>query len=307
MSDQIKESFSKVKKDIYSLKEQLDLLNFEIREIKRTLNQTLKAFQQTDRRITPTDTPTHLFPLQGSKPRNIKVSIGNKGVPTDRQTDRHIQKFVQDVSSQGERLRSEEHCGETRMSATREEYVVGSQEYSLSSKESISSPNIPFNSLPSNLIPTITPTHSSILTPPISPVLIGSHPNTSLIIEDNVSQEQKKLDKLSQIDTVSQVLDSLDNLKKDIRSRFKKLTPQEIYVFSLIYQLEDQGSIVDYTLLSEKTKLSQSSIRDYILKLIKKGVPVDKTKENNKQVTLSIPKDFKKIASLDTILSLREI
>ncbi len=305
MQDQIKEAFDKVKEDIYSLKEQLDIVNFEIQEIKRTLNQTLKALQQTDRHIIPTGTSTHLFPLQSPKPQNIEVSIGNEGVPTDRQTDqqtdRHIQKFVQHVSSQGERLRSEDARNQMRSTTAREEHVVSYQEHSFLPKKLISS----LNPLPSSPSLTSVPNSSSTLAP--SPIDYANlYPNPSQITQENTPQKQKQ-DKISHIETVSQVLDSLDNLKKDIRLKFKKLTPQEIHIFSLIYQLEDQGNIVDYVLLSEKTKLSQSSIRDYILKLIKKGVPVDKTKENNKQVTLSISKDFKKIASLDTILSLREI
>jgi len=42
-------------------------------------------------------------------------------------------------------------------------------------------------------------------------------------------------------------------------------------------------------------------------KIIKKGVPVVKSKENNKKVTLSIPPEFKKMASLQSIISLREL
>ncbi len=78
-------------------------------------------------------------------------------------------------------------------------------------------------------------------------------------------------------------------------------------VFSTIYQLEEQGFIVDYPLLASKLSLSESSIRDYTLKIIKKGIPLLKNKENNKKITLSISLDLKKIASLNTILQLREI
>ena len=78
-------------------------------------------------------------------------------------------------------------------------------------------------------------------------------------------------------------------------------------VFSAIYTFEEQGFVVDYSLISQKLGLSESSIRDYTLKLIKKGVPILKLKENNKKVTLVISPELKKIASLQAILSLRQI
>jgi hypothetical protein len=114
-------------------------------------------------------------------------------------------------------------------------------------------------------------------------------------------------DPISKIDKVADVLSSLDNLKKDLRSQFKKLTAQEMLVFSKLYEITDQGLIADYSLLSAKTKLSESSIRDYIQKIIKKGIPIEKIKENNKKVTLSISQDFKRMATLSTINTLREL
>jgi len=121
------------------------------------------------------------------------------------------------------------------------------------------------------------------------------------------AQTQKKPDKIDRIKQVSEVIESLDNLKKELRQQFKKLTQQEMLIFSMLYQLTEQGLSVDYALLSQKTALSESSIRDYILKLIKKGIPVDKTKENNKRVLLTIPEGFRKMTTLATINSLRNL
>ena len=59
-------------------------------------------------------------------------------------------------------------------------------------------------------------------------------------------------------------------------------------VLSSIYQLEDQGYLVDYPLLSSKLSLSQSSIRDYIQRIINKGFSLSKEKVNNKQIILHI-------------------
>ncbi|MEK6800873.1 MAG: hypothetical protein AABY05_02985 [Nanoarchaeota archaeon] len=121
------------------------------------------------------------------------------------------------------------------------------------------------------------------------------------------NKEASSKDRISQIDNLSNVLSSLDAIKKDLRSMFKKLTSQEMLVFSTLYQFTDQGVKTDYSLLASKTNLSESSIRDYIQKIIKKGVPIEKIKEDNKKVTLSIPSTFKRLANLSTILALREI
>ncbi|MEK7121002.1 MAG: hypothetical protein AAB840_02825 [Patescibacteria group bacterium] len=234
----IKESFQKVKEDMQAIKQAINQLSEEleaqrnnIEEIKRTLIQTQEPNRQTNQQRTPTDN----YPLQALKPQNLPSSIGNDGVPTDRQTnqqtDRHMEKFA--------------------------------------------------------------------LNMPISPKIPPIHPRPII----NSSQE----DNISKIAQVSDILDSLDGIKKELRSQIKKLTQQEMLVFSTLYQLTQEGTIVDYSLLASKTKLSESSIRDYILKIIKKGIPVDKTKENNKRVVLTIPENFKKIASLNTILALREL
>lgn len=116
-----------------------------------------------------------------------------------------------------------------------------------------------------------------------------------------------KESKIDQLERVSNLLNSLDEIKKDLRHKFKRLTAQEMLIFSAIYQLEEQQIRVDYPTLASKLSLSESSIRDYVLKITKKGIPLDKIKENNKKILLKIPDDFKKIASLQTILSLREL
>ena len=109
------------------------------------------------------------------------------------------------------------------------------------------------------------------------------------------------------IEDAARMLDSLDDLKKEIRLKFKQLTDQEILVFSTLYQLEEDIGSVDYKTLAEKLGLTESSIRDYVGRLLKKGIPVEKEKINNKQIRLSISQSLKKIASLSTILQLRDI
>ncbi|MBU4085950.1 MAG: hypothetical protein KKB21_00045 [Nanoarchaeota archaeon] len=109
------------------------------------------------------------------------------------------------------------------------------------------------------------------------------------------------------LDRAQELLASLDSLKKEVRFKFKRLTSQEMHVFSLLYNLEESGIIVDYKILADKLKLSESSVRDYTGKIQKKGIPIIKEKLNNKRVILHISPDLKQIASLQTILKLREI
>ncbi len=104
-----------------------------------------------------------------------------------------------------------------------------------------------------------------------------------------------------------EILNSLDNIKKEIRNKFKRITDQEFLVFSTIYQMAEETNYVDYKSLSQKLNLTESSIRDYVGRLIKKGIPVEKTKINNKMIQLSISEKLKKIAPLPVIFQLREL
>jgi len=109
------------------------------------------------------------------------------------------------------------------------------------------------------------------------------------------------------IDDAAKILDSLDNIKKEIRLKFKRLTDQEILVFSTLYQIDEETGPTDYKTIAKRLNLTESSIRDYIGRLLKKGIPVDKKRINNKIIHLSISQNLKKIASLPTILQLREL
>ena len=123
---------------------------------------------------------------------------------------------------------------------------------------------------------------------------------------DLSSYNPEKLSKDDFSDAI-EALDSLDNVKKEIRLKFKKLTEQEMKIFSLLYQLTEEYGFSDYKTLSQKLILTESSIRDYIGRLIKKGIPVEKNKINNKTIQLKISENLKKIVSLQTILQLRGI
>ena len=123
-----------------------------------------------------------------------------------------------------------------------------------------------------------------------------------------IPQKTQELNIEQNIQKVSDILGSLDQLKKEIRLKFKLITPQEMSVFSTIYQLEEQKQQpTTYQEIAQKLGLSQSSIRDYTQRMINKGIPIKKQKIGNKKIVLSISKELKKIATLNTILQLREL
>ena len=125
--------------------------------------------------------------------------------------------------------------------------------------------------------------------------------------QTNRQTENNLLNNKNSMENALKILNSLDHIKKEIRLKFKRLTEQELLVFSSIYQLEEEIGSPDYKTLSKKLNLTESSIRDYVGRLIKKGIPVEKKKINNKNIKLSISKNFKKVATLSTILQLREL
>jgi hypothetical protein len=113
---------------------------------------------------------------------------------------------------------------------------------------------------------------------------------------------------MDEFERAKEVLDSLDIIKREIRLKFKRLTPQEMQVFSVLYTLEEQKvEEITYKSVSQRLNLTESSIRDYITKLISKGIPILKVRQNNKKITLHISEDLQKVASLSTIIKLREI
>ncbi|MFA5084321.1 MAG: hypothetical protein WC475_02990 [Candidatus Paceibacterota bacterium] len=93
----------------------------------------------------------------------------------------------------------------------------------------------------------------------------------------------------------------LSNLKQDLKEKFKKLTRQEFLIFSVLYTLEEEIRNVTYKDIAERTKLAESSVRDYILKIEHKGIPISRERVNNKIVLLRIPREFKEIATLDSL------
>ena len=110
------------------------------------------------------------------------------------------------------------------------------------------------------------------------------------------------------LEDIQETLNTLDSLKKELRLKFKRLTPQEMLIFTTIYSLEVKGiEEITYKTLANNLNLSESSIRDYVIKLVAKGIPIVKRRVNNKQIALRISDNLQKIASLSTIIKLRDL
>lgn len=101
--------------------------------------------------------------------------------------------------------------------------------------------------------------------------------------------------------------EKIAQLKKSLKEVFRHLTKQEFYVFSLIYQLEEQlGGPVTYSDLAAYSNLTPNSLRDYVSKLISKKIPIIKEKVNNKIVLLKIAPELRNIETLDSLMKIVE-
>lgn len=174
--------------------------------------------------------------------------------------------------------------------------------------------NFPLNNSTNNLIlPTdmgcvgTNPTDNLLFKAPKDENLTISTGNKGVPTNRQTDKQTDQHIEKSSFDNAFDIINSLDSIKKEIRNKFKHLTEQEFIVFSVLYQLNETKGPIEYKDLSSKLNLSESSIRDYIGKLIKKGIPIEKNKINNKIIKLSISENLKKLASLSVIVQLREL
>jgi len=101
---------------------------------------------------------------------------------------------------------------------------------------------------------------------------------------------------------------SLETVKKEFEELFKGLTDREFSVFMAIYQLEDEfgHGHVRYQDISKALKLTEISIRNYVNSMINKGIPISKSRQYNKKVSLSIKKELKELNLASKLLKLRQ-
>jgi hypothetical protein len=119
------------------------------------------------------------------------------------------------------------------------------------------------------------------------------------IIQENQLKDQKDKEEDSKISIL------IDNLKTDLKEKFKSLTKQEFLIFSLIYSLTEEFGEANYKDIALRSKLTESSIRDYVTRLEHKGIPLIKEKKNNKLVVIKVPKELRDLATLDSLTKLK--
>jgi len=126
--------------------------------------------------------------------------------------------------------------------------------------------------------------------------------------QTNKLREKPLKDTISEFKRANEILSQLDSVKHEIRNTFKSLTAQEMKVFSTLYQLENEGDKeITYRKIACLLSLSESSIRDYVNKILQKGVLIEKIRQNNKTIYLKIASSITNIASLATIEQLRQL
>jgi len=268
--DQIKQSFNKVKQDIDLLKYQISDLKKELNEIQNTLLYLLKNQEKPiqNQENTQKNTQTHSSTL-----RHIN-STHNQQNPTNNQTSTHSSTHNQPFQS-FKPINLNISTGNEGVSTDRQ--TNQQTDTSTHNQQNLT------NNQTQNQI------------------------NKQFQQTNQFHQQFQPFQSPQQSPDPEIVLDQLDTIKKELRLKIKQLTKQEMLVLSTIYQFEDQGKTIDYSTLSQILNLSESSIRDYITRIINKKIPIIKKKVNNKRIILHISPNLRQLASLNTLISLREL
>jgi hypothetical protein len=268
--DLIKQAFSNIKEDIKLLTEQIYYLNEQI-EILKQENQEIKTLLSNSLQTTSlinNQTNEHDYSTQNNSNSNIPTVVDSLKQGLE------ALKPLNSVSYTGNRgVPTDKPTNQQTNQQTNQHMDFTQESIENSPTQSISEPFL-------------------------------THPQNK-VIEPRFTEDSLKI---NEFEKAKQILDSLDNIKKEIRIKFKRLTSQEMMVFAKLYSLEEQGiEEITYKIIAQQLNLSESSIRDYINKIHKKGIPMLKKRLNNKKITLTISKDLKQVASLATIYQLREI
>jgi len=264
LENNIKSSFFKVKEHVLALENEI----FGLKEVILKQNEVIKQLSE------------HLIDLSNQlenhkKSQNQPISIGNEGV---NQSINHL--INQSLSTQ-----SLNHID-------------------LSTSE-------PQNDLES---PSFEPIEENIAPqskPEIPVEKIPESPSAEQKIQQKSEEKLKnELDFKIDLGTISQkreitLLDKeISSFKVNINKAFSSLSKQELRVFLSLYQLDDELNGVSYIELSSKLELTEPCIRGYISTLMKKGLPITRTKLNNKRTILIINKEFKSLGLKQKLVSL---
>jgi len=99
----------------------------------------------------------------------------------------------------------------------------------------------------------------------------------------------------------------INNIKKDFEDQFRSLTDREFSIFMTIYQLEEdlQGPVSYYD-VSKTLKVTETNIRIHVNSMLNKGIPLEKSRQYNRKVSLSIKKDLRDLNLASKLLKLRQ-
>ena len=104
-------------------------------------------------------------------------------------------------------------------------------------------------------------------------------------------QTNKQTHKQTNTLHINQEYDSLSTVERLLNS----LTKKEFLAFLTVYQLEEDLKRVTYHEIAKHLKLTEACIRVHILNITKKGLPLLKTKVNNKLTLLYINPEFREL------------
>ncbi len=279
----IKEAFDKVKTDIASLRSEMDLIKVQLNQLRDLLDEILLNQEESSSRTTD-----YFFP----------------GAPESKGPEDNS-RFQYSFEEPEEDYSKNQHLNPSNSSKN----------------NPTDNSEKPTDRQTNPTVPTDNPTDNYPFKPSKAQNIGISTGNQGVPTDRQTNQQTNQQTQKRGIDAETQVfnkdsnsmdnalelLSSLDSIKKEIRLKFKELTEQEFLVFSTIYQYDEEQGFSDYRSLSQRLNLSESSVRDYVGKIIKKGIPVQKEKINNKQIKLSVSQNLKKITSLSAIVQLRDL
>jgi len=299
------------KEDIDELKEEFSTLSYDLFNINQKIAEITRILGSFEKQLKTIETSSlnsnkhNILPFKALKPVNTSFSTGNEGVPTDRQTDQQTDQHI--VKTPPQTL---QHISNILQNESKTPSIKPQNE-SFQHIQHINTDTIqetPAHNSNQQTDQRIIPIQNNLPTHPAdTPTDRQTDKQTKNVVYNNKNTLNVVNKEVNNIDNAINLLNSLDSIKKDLRIKFKRLTEQEFLVFSTMYQLDEETGHSTYKSLSEKLNLTESSIRDYLGKIIKKGIPVEKIKINNKMVQLNISSNLKKLATLSTLLQLREI
>ena len=246
-----------------------------------SIQKSLENLQKPQNSNVPTHNPTDLPTHSTYNPTFTQINPTHFQIPTDKMPFYGLKSQNIPISSGNDGVPTDRQANQQ----TDQQTLQHNSKFVLNTSNTFSEQPLPH--FPQSLIPS---------SPSQNPAIIA--------LQTTLTPQEKHKDQLLR---ASEILNSLDSLKREIRLKFKRLTSQEMLIFSLIYTSEESGELVDYKFLSSQSNLSESSIRDYVHKIVGKGIPIIKEKVNNKSILLHISPDLKKLSSLETIQRLREI